>query len=174
MSQAKAVFQYIFCVTNSLQGLFIFLLHVVKSKHSRLLWSRVFCCGGADENKDKNSTSLSEFSSDRNRTVKMTIEHSPPSKKKNLTGSDDNRKLSVTKPEHERKVSTSSMMELLNDDSRFDSTSTLVSNLDAPATEKRHIMNGNEGTDDMSYHSTDQRPAYFNSENDIKLILPED
>ena len=181
--EAKVAFQYIFCVTNSLQGLFIFLMHVVKTKQSRLLWSRIFfCCAeSAGAGKEKNSTSLSEFSPERNRTIMMTLsEDSPHVKKKSLppaAPADDvsTKNLGVEKPEmSERKISSSSIQQLLevHDDERYDSTSTLVSNVDAPAAEKRHILSV-ANADDVRYSSTDDRPPYLNSENDIKLILPD-
>ena len=44
VSDAQVVFQYAFCICNSLQGFLIFLLHVVRDKESRDLWLKLLRC----------------------------------------------------------------------------------------------------------------------------------
>ncbi len=51
-------FQIIFCVLNSLQGLFIFLLFCVRQKEVRRAW-RAWCCCRKDDGRRKSSAPLS-------------------------------------------------------------------------------------------------------------------
>ena len=44
VSDAQVVFQYAFCICNSLQGFLIFLLHVVRDTESRDMWLKLFRC----------------------------------------------------------------------------------------------------------------------------------
>ena len=42
IKDAKLVFQYLFCIFNSLQGLLVFLFHCVLSRDTRQKWKRLF------------------------------------------------------------------------------------------------------------------------------------
>ena len=41
---ARLVFQYLFCIFNSVQGLFIFLFHVLRDKGVREAWCNICRC----------------------------------------------------------------------------------------------------------------------------------
>nr|AEK99382.1 lipoprotein receptor [Callinectes sapidus] len=56
--QPNLVFSYLFCITNTTQGFFIFLFHVFRERDARKLWKDWLSRIGIDLNASQNSTSL--------------------------------------------------------------------------------------------------------------------
>ena len=59
VSHARIVFQYIFCITNSLQGFFIFVFRCVNRPEVRRAWKAFFLSGSRKPVRDSRSTSRS-------------------------------------------------------------------------------------------------------------------
>ena len=51
VEDARVVFQYLFTITTSLQGLLIFLVFTARDPVVRTFWRQVFCCGKYKEDK---------------------------------------------------------------------------------------------------------------------------
>lgn len=68
IGDVRDIFQYLFCVFNSFQGLFIFLLFVVKNKEIQKYFYRMFNNGG-----DTSTNSTDNFSSPQKKISQSTI-----------------------------------------------------------------------------------------------------
>ncbi|XP_072014280.1 adhesion G-protein coupled receptor G6-like [Amphiura filiformis] len=68
VKEATEIFQYIFCILNSLLGLMIFVFFILLNKPARALWARV-CC----PSKNKRSTITSSTTPPQNRSVSMEM-----------------------------------------------------------------------------------------------------
>ncbi|XP_066300054.1 uncharacterized protein [Branchiostoma lanceolatum] len=62
ISDGRVVFSYLFCIFNSLQGVFIFVFHTLRQKEVQNLWFK-FCCACFVGNSRKNKSSTAKLSS---------------------------------------------------------------------------------------------------------------
>ncbi|XP_070568337.1 adhesion G-protein coupled receptor G2-like [Ptychodera flava] len=64
IGQASLLFNYLFAIFNSLQGLFIFVFHCAMKKDVRAWWKKIFCrCEGCKSGKEHEATTSTNMSS---------------------------------------------------------------------------------------------------------------
>ncbi|XP_070567172.1 adhesion G-protein coupled receptor G2-like [Ptychodera flava] len=85
VGQASLLFNYLFAIFNSLQGLFIFVFHCAMKKDVRAWWKKTFCrCKSCQQEKEHEATS----STNLQRTLKLSVSETD-NKDENLYNSTD-------------------------------------------------------------------------------------